>query len=963
MKKRNLLLYGLVFMVTIGCSYSNISKAEPIQNSNKILNPELIYSSNAINEVPFFASDRIVVESGDNHNDFLIIIPFDGFDISPDIYRDPDRFTELENPRPDVPDGKKIVFSAIGKNGKKGIYSIDKFEYQENDTGLSATPVCLLANGHNNWHPSLNSQKGILAYVSDAKEGSQIFVYNAKTKQTKQLTFMPETASPFLDAKAEWIYFCGTDKNGNSDIYKIKTDGSGLTRLTFDPEIEKYPSLTKFGKWIVYERGTKTTRSIWIMSLDGKVQKRISDSSHWASGPCMNYSGTKIVFEGNIRDKKGIYLGEVPDDIFVGATAKEFTPGMNVEQEVVNFSQFGSFTPGQLAKLSRYGFFVAPMDQKQLFFTYEENEYKNIPSFVTADNLLQLLHITFDTSLRKTEADTLLPKLGQLTQSTLLEIEKRKTFGNDPCYLSLRRYFYVLYQLINDKPYPQTASADQLVVDAELAKIKAEQWAESAVFPGKKFDYSLFKVRGHYTTSKALNRYFKATSWIGLITFDTKTIENRKMISLCTEIFTSNPTIIRLYNDIYQITAFYVGKSDDPNFYDLANCWNQETKTALSYAAYNDQTMQQVLKKLFSKSPSKIRTYYADPPKNQQNVIGFMGQRYVADSHLFGSLFQKLGEHYLPGGLDLFAALDSQTAYNILKNETATFKNYPQYNQSLQQNKQIFTGIGESQSEPLFNQWLHLLKVYASSQEQGSPVVLTTPQWKKKKLNSTLASWAELKHDTILYGKQTGAECGGGDELPKVYGYIEPELQFYRALRQTIVAMDRDLKQMNAAGIHNSEQLLELIDFFILTSEKELKQIPLSDQENEQIRIIGGLLEANTINALDAQMRWWEITSESAKNMAVTADIFSFWGQYQTEAVGYGDDLYILIPVNGQLYLMRGSIFSYYEFLNQKRMTDSEWYELLKTIKIEKRPKWWQPYLDGKKAEIPVPADPYDSGC
>ena len=84
MKKRNLLLYGLVFMVTIGCSYSNISKAEPIQNSNKILNLELIYSSNAINEVPFFASDRIVVESGDNHNDFLIIIPFDGFDISPD---------------------------------------------------------------------------------------------------------------------------------------------------------------------------------------------------------------------------------------------------------------------------------------------------------------------------------------------------------------------------------------------------------------------------------------------------------------------------------------------------------------------------------------------------------------------------------------------------------------------------------------------------------------------------------------------------------------------------------------------------------------------------------------------------------------------------------------------------------------------------------------------------------------
>jgi hypothetical protein len=802
-----------------------------------------------------------------------------------------------------------------------------------------------------------------MAYTSDAKGQPQVFIYNFKTKQTKQLTYLYQANSPFLDAEAEWVYFTGIDSKGNHDIYKIKSNGSELTRLTFSPEIEKYPTLTKYGKWIVYERGTKNSRSIWIMSLEGKIQKQISDSRHWASGPSMNYTGTKIVFEGNINGKKGIYLGEVPDEIFVGTTAKEFTSGIDVTKEVINLSQFGAFTPEQLEKLSQYGFFAVPTVKKQLFYTYEENEYKNIPSFVTADNLLQLLHVIFNTSLRKTEETSLLPKLSQLSQMVILELDRQKSLGNDPYYISLKRYFYVLYQLVNGKPYPGITPEDRQIVNAELNKIKAEQWAYSAIFPERKFDYSLFKVRGHYTNSPALSSYFKGMSWIGLITFDTNTMENRKQIALCAEILSSNQKISALYNDIYQITSFFVGKSDDPNFYQLAECWNDEFKTTISYSDYDDQKMEQVINKIFSQSQSKIQTFYADPKKNRGNVIGFMGQRYVADSYLFGLIIKELGENYLPGGLDLFAAMENQTAYDILKNEIPANKKYPQYDQVLAIGKQLFANIGESRDEPLFNQWMRLIKTYANNEEKGVPSVLSTPHWRKKKLNSALASWTELKHDTILYGQQIGAECGGGDEPPKVYGYIEPELTFYKMLRQTLVAMDQDLRKHNACGIHNLDEILELVDFFILVSEKELKQIPLSNQENEQIRIIGGLLEARTITALDAKLRWWEITSESAKNMAKVADIFSYWGQYQIEAVGYADDLYIIIPVHGQLYLMRGSIFSYYEFLHGERINDSEWYELLKTFKIEKRSKWWQQYFDSKKEEIPVPADPYDSGC
>ncbi|MCS2582582.1 DUF3160 domain-containing protein [Bacteroides sp. BFG-551] len=44
------------------------------------------------------------------------------------------------------------------------------------------------------------------------------------------------------------------------------------------------------------------------------------------------------------------------------------------------------------------------------------------------------------------------------------------------------------------------------------------------------------------------------------------------------------------------------------------------------------------------------------------------------------------------------------------------------------------------------------------------------------------ASWAELKHDAILYGEQPmAAECGGaGPPDPIVVGYVEPNLPFGR---------------------------------------------------------------------------------------------------------------------------------------------------------------------------------------
>src|SRR6185436_1491987 len=61
----------------------------------------------------------------------------------------------------------------------------------------------------------------------------------------------------------------------------------------------------------------------------------------------------------------------------------------------------------------------------------------------------------------------------------------------------------------------------------------------------------------------------------------------------------------------------------------------------------------------------------------------------------------------------------------------------------------------------------------------GLPAVARTEAWGRRVLNTQLASWAQLRHDTILYVKQsytTGAAC----EFPEAY--VDPYPAFYARL-------------------------------------------------------------------------------------------------------------------------------------------------------------------------------------
>ncbi len=86
---------------------------------------------------------------------------------------------------------------------------------------------------------------------------------------------------------------------------------------------------------------------------------------------------------------------------------------------VSNRKLLPKLTAAQRQALVRNAFVGRPTEEQQLFFVYENNTYKDIPSFITTDSVLQAYHIFYDFSLRSVEVKHLDKELRSMTAAML----------------------------------------------------------------------------------------------------------------------------------------------------------------------------------------------------------------------------------------------------------------------------------------------------------------------------------------------------------------------------------------------------------------------------------------------------------------------------------------------------------------------------------------------------------------
>jgi hypothetical protein len=698
-------------------------------------------------------------------------------------------------------------------------------------------------------------------------------------------------------------------------------------------------------------------------------------------------------------------------------------------KKVVNFEkvsdQLGLKTDEPL--LRKNGFVVIAMPKigrfpkDDIVKPYEALNEAKIPIFVTADTLLHLYHMQFDQSLMDIEEQEFYPDLLALSKNM-----QTKSLGfcngifRDDSHRQHREvarllvgYASVAVALLEGESAASIPECVSEEVRAELALIEAhEGFSESPLFRYQQ-DYSQYVPRGHYSNSEELKRYFKVMMWYGRMTFLLKGGESCLVSAAEATRQTSAAALLtqqcicspynklpdgRLFKEvlerIYTVTAFYVGLADDLGFeeyeYAIAQIPPGSVKLPILYESSHD-VLRRELAKL--KSPAiydgigAIGATDARPEELLEALdksVGFrlMGQRFVPDSYAMGRLVfptvgyankgaQKAftnvkGKRAFPRGLDVMALLGSTRARELLKE--LGDDDYGSYDVVFHQLKDEFDELSESDwNRNIYWSWLHALKPLAAGFGQGYPTFMATQAWRDKSLATALASWAQLRHDTILYTKQP-VTSGVLEDRP-VEGYVEPVPEFYARLlavtRMTIGGLD-DMKVLTKPAIDRLKKLEELIARLLRISEQELAHKELSQDDYRFIRTFGAFLNQFYIRyqALEEKIRDADKRGDRAeeerlrsrlygKNLMKTtliADVHTdlISGNVLEEGTGHVDLLVACyLQPDGRLVLGAGPVLSYHEFKHpmSDRLTDEKWRELLGSADAPPRPVWVSSFL------------------
>lgn len=652
---------------------------------------------------------------------------------------------------------------------------------------------------------------------------------------------------------------------------------------------------------------------------------------------------------------------------------------------LINPFQLEEFPEELKTHLSKYGFGIVEDDHEQIFQIYEKNDYTLFPNFVTTDLYLQLYHLFFDSSMKKVEEGKLYDAVADLCKALHTEMMQtartEKVQGVKEAAEWDATYFAVAYQLLTnnslDIPEKYRQMAQQ---ELENSNSNSDNYSEFIGSLDVKFPYSLFKPRGHYTRSEKVGRYFRAMMWLQSVYFGTDNDKHLQRAALIAEKLSNNAESKRLFDRVFTPITFIMGTPDNITILQVADIMQQQGVTTAQLVG--DQGKLEAFRKKVDEVAGKQTRIRPKFERTAHNKINFMPQRYQPDAEVLQEMVDVDNDptkRAVPMGLDVMAAIGSSAAERILLNELKQDKQWEQFLPNLQRMKGVMGKIDWKAC--VANQWIATLNALNTNKDSRTPYFMKTPQWDKKNLNASLASWAELKHDAILYAKQPMmAECGDGSLPPPVVtGYVEPNIAFWTKA----VELLSDTKSVFTRYDLINEEVEECINdideiarFLLDVSNRELSGGKITEEDYERIRYIGSAFERISLNLIkepDQTLAGWNDVQGTDKSIAIVADVLTSNGDNNPEksilyeAVGPAHEIYVVVEVGGYLRLMRGGVFSYREFIRpitEERLNDEEWQEKIKIYPNTGKPSWMEEIIVPLK-EKPVDNEKvfFSSGC
>ena len=435
--------------------------------------------------------------------------------------------------------------------------------------------------------------------------------------------------------------------------------------------------------------------------------------------------------------------------------------------------------------IARDGFVISARQVfPSFFYGYKALYADHLPLYVSVDSVMHAVHRSYDASLTNIELALLIPTLKTLL--TRMHVDLAAGVGAE-VPLEVRAdvdlYLTVARRLLGDTAAAPVAAASAAQI-AELVTLamQASGLQTVGLFGGSRdVDFSQFKPRGHYAGDSRLEPYFRSMIWLGrtdlrFLQYDTfaapgtppRFFRRQFLAGMLLAQLTDASGGLAGWQQIDDILRAFVGESDNmtvADFPKLRTVAGAATPAQLA-ALPDDAIAQALIDGGFGIQRIASQILYVPPSGANvplDRVFLFFGQRFIIDSQVFSDVVfdRVLGEpkRMMPNPLDAaFAALGNNAAAPLLASELGRYPNYPG---ALHDVRRLVDLHGDDfWGASLYATWMGALRGLSvpggdPTSVAGLPAVMKTEPWARRMLNTQLASWAELRHDTLLYAKQS----------------------------------------------------------------------------------------------------------------------------------------------------------------------------------------------------------------
>ncbi|MGJ4951715.1 DUF3160 domain-containing protein [Bradyrhizobium sp. HKCCYLS20291] len=587
--------------------------------------------------------------------------------------------------------------------------------------------------------------------------------------------------------------------------------------------------------------------------------------------------------------------------------------------DVANAWMYMESAGDQQAFLRDRGLFRRLPEMDQLFKLYDTESYQcgapdtrvpTRPYFVTTDLFWELYSAAFDGLFIILEREQASPAFARFVAAADAELAKRHPGSR------MAKAFAAAHAVMDGRGE----------TNAEARLIVAARGTEQSLALQAPLDFAQFKPRGHYTTDQQ-KRYFGAVRYLSALPLSAEDTAVLRGL---------DAAVGKAATDWIAVYRPFIASSR------LDLVWGGAASTIASHPDTRGTRLFPLSWGWDNEALDNV-VDHSDRPASERIVTRDGGSR------------------LLPSGLDFAAVAGNRLAGELLASDIAA---YPNLGGRIAAVRQRFAAAGGRSRNGLYDSWIAALATQWADSTTNSAVA--GPVWNAKRLQTGLASWATLRHATVLVNDKTVAECGeGGFEaivMQPPRGYVEPDPASFAAIADLFdatIAMVRDSRSLAADPAANGRlrdgivrRLTESRDNvrkYQRIAEKELRGEMLGAEDYKLIQYVGRAAEHNFLIFSSLSNPQYALSNPDP--MMKVVDVADAPSGTRELGVGRPLEWDQIVPHYGRSEIVKGGVYSYYEFASPRPLDDAEW---RKMVDGQARPDWVSRHLSANVLSCPA---------